>query len=335
MLKSAKYWEVQHQKTIENNSILRCLLCPHYCILRNGERGRCRKRFNYNGSLYTDTYSNITSIAIDPIEKKPLYHFYPGSHILSLGSNSCNLSCKFCQNYQISQYECQTRILSIDQLYDKVVNESITSVAFTYSEPIISIEYILDFAQKIHNSDIKLVMVSNGFVNKDALRDLSEVIDAWNIDLKAFNRDFYKEICGGSLNPVIDTIDFLSNRSHVEISYLIIPGKNDQISEAEMMFQYIRDLNPNIPLHINRYFPNFQMSIKATPLELLEELYAIASNYLNYVYIGNLQNFLYKNTACPQCKEIVIERNSYEINSKLNGSQCSNCGHEIYGVFNE
>lgn len=328
----ARYWEnIKTSKDVDTD--IRCLLCPHYCILSEGESGKCRSRYNNGGTLFTKTFSEISSIAIDPIEKKPLYHYYPGSKILSIGSNACNLSCKFCQNYHISQYECDTRILSDHQITDIIDENSIQFLAFTYSEPIISIEYIQYLAGILKNKGIKFVMVSNGYINREALKDLSDVIDAWNIDLKAFNNDFYRDICGGSLKTVKDNIEFLSDKSHIEISFLVIPGLNDHQKDTEMMFHYLSELNHKIPLHINKYYPNYQMAIQETPLELLIDLYNQAKKSLDHVYIGNIREKEYKQTLCPNCREVLIERDIFEVINHIISSRCFHCGEDIYGCF--
>ncbi|MCL2064393.1 MAG: AmmeMemoRadiSam system radical SAM enzyme [Candidatus Cloacimonetes bacterium] len=326
MLKKALYWE----KTGEN---IRCLLCPHFCIILDNEQGKCRKRINNKGVLYTNNYSFTTSLNLDPLEKKPLYHFFPTEEVLSLGSNSCNLSCKFCQNYTISQFDCPVIQLSPDDLVKLCLEKSIKHVAFTYTEPFTWFEYILDAIKVLRYNNISTILVTNGYVNQEPLIEIISYISAMNIDLKAYSNSFYQDICGGNLQPVLNTIEYSYNKTHVEITLLLIENLNDNPDELNKLFKFIGNLNKNIPLHISKYFPRYLLKSKETSENALLKAVKIAKNYLNFVYVGNLRSD-YSNTYCPQCQDLLIKRQDY--NTKilgLNKGICSKCQFPIIAPF--
>lgn len=324
MKHQALFWE------ITANGAIQCRLCPNNCLIQNKQSGICRKRTNQDGVLYAETYGNLIGLHNDPIEKKPLFHFYPGSHIFSCGPNSCNLSCSFCQNYQISQIDCKTTSFTPEMLLAHCLENNYKYVAFTYSEPIMMFEYILDVAKLFKQHNIKIVMVSNGFINQEPLEMLAPWIDAWNIDLKSFSDEFYKKYCGGKLDPVLNTIRYLSDKTHLEIAYLVVTNLNDSESDLLSICEFLKEINPEIPLHINRYFPNYQISKTPTSINLLNDFQAIASKYLNYVYIGNVY-LNYPDTLCPKCQGLLIDR-SNQI-TYLEKDRCPKCNKEIYGKF--
>lgn len=275
-----------------------CRLCPHKCELPNGKTGLCRVRTHMDGKLMAMGYGRVSSLSLDPIEKKPLRHFYPSSWILSLGSYGCNMRCAFCQNYAISQNrilldypEANGRVFYppeeiVHQAYGQAKN---IGIAFTYNEPLINIEYIMDIAPLFKARGQKVVLVTNGLICAKPLADLLPVIDAWNIDVKCFDEKFYRKL-GGDLDTVKNTVETTAARCHVEVTTLIIPGENDDPEEIEALTDWLAALNPQIPLHISRFFPRFQMKDKPpTPLETLEEVAAIARRRLRYVYIGNVR----------------------------------------------
>lgn len=272
-------------------SILKCNVCFHECRLEEGQVGMCRTRYNKNGVSTSYNYGCITSLALDPIEKKPLYHYFPGNYIISVGSFGCNLACPFCQNATISMVNKETaryQYLSAKELAKIVLqHEDSIGIAFTYNEPLISYEYIIDVAKLIKPFDKKVVVVSNGCINDEILKQLLPYIDAANIDLKG-NEAFYKEI-GGCLKDVKNTIQtFVEYGIHVEVTTLVIPTKNDSIAFIEDVSQWLSLLDDDIVLHLSRYFPMYHSTIQVTPVDTLYTLQKVAKKYLKYVYVGNV-----------------------------------------------
>jgi pyruvate formate lyase activating enzyme len=269
-----------------------CPICPHACALEQGDIGLCRARKNEKGVVVSMNYGKITSIGLDPIEKKPLARFMPGTHILSVGSFGCNLTCPFCQNHEIA---CGTEGIAVRtflpaELADmaaKMVPENNIGVAYTYNEPLIGVEYVRDCARLIHERELKNVLVTNGYVNPKPLNDLLPLIDAMNIDLKGFTEGFYKKL-GGGLEPVKSTIASASKACHVEVTTLIIPGENDSEVEMDALSGWLAGLDPRIPLHISRFFPRHLYADKTpTPVETIYRLADVARMNLKYVYTGN------------------------------------------------
>ena len=276
----------------KENGICICRVCPRQCRILPSRKGWCRTRWNDHGMLKTLAYGLITSAALDPIEKKPLAWFHPGSRILSLGSWGCNMNCTFCQNFEISQKEAESRKLSPEKvlrLAQSLTVEGNIGVAWTYNEPSLSLEFIRDTAPLIKKAGMVNVMVSNGFISSEALDILLPLIDAWNIDLKGWDLDFYRNICGAARKPVLETIQRTVGKSHVELTNLVIPGKNDDPATFEEMVKWIRSLNQDIPLHITRFFPCWHLTdCPPTPLSTLVSLGQIARKYLSHVKIGNV-----------------------------------------------
>jgi len=295
--------------------LVRCELCPHYCLIADNDHGICNVRINHNGNLYSELFEKVSSIGLDPIEKKPLYHYYPGSKILSFGTLGCNLKCPFCQNYRISQFTPEeykhTTLYTIEDLV-KIAREAKDNIgiAFTYNEPVTFYEYMLQVAAYAKEFDLKTVMVTNGFINRQPLEDLIPVIDAFNVDLKAFSEGFYKNITQSRLVPVKKTIKSISESGkHLEITNLVIPGLNDQTNEFEDMVKWIaRETGDRTVLHISRYYPAFQMKRELTPFNTLVGLYEIAKRHLKYVYLGNVIDKTHETTYCDQCNEELIVR---------------------------
>lgn len=317
-----------------------CLLCPHFCKLATGNTGICGVRKNTGTTIELMTYGVISSFSLDPVEKKPLYHFYPGHNILSVGSYGCNMRCDFCQNYHISQNV--PSVSSSPVRPEKIVKDALSAknnigVAFTYNEPVIWYEFMRDVAQEAKKEGLKTVMVSNGFVNKDPLEDILGFIDAFNIDLKAFNNNFYKKLTGAEIEPVKNCLKQIARSGrHLEITTLIIPGQNDDEKEMEMQTDWIAgELGKDVPLHLSRYYPMFKREDISTPQESLEILYDIASEKLNHVYLGNTVSQNGQDTYCPNCGTIVTERSGYK--TKLQNldekGRCSNCGTIVYPHF--
>lgn len=278
----------------EEGGVCRCRLCPRHCRILPSQRGWCRTRWNDHGTLKALTYGLVTSAALDPIEKKPLAYFHPGAVILSLGSWGCNMNCAFCQNFEISQKEPESRKVSPDdvlRLARALTAEGNIGVAWTYNEPALSFEFICHTAPLIKEAGLVNVMVSNGFISKEALEALLPLIDAWNIDLKGWHPDFYKTICGAARNPVLETIQRAHEVSHVELTNLVIPKENDDPQCFEDMVRWIASLSPAIPLHITRFFPRWRMMNRPpTPVSTLVSLGEIARKYLNHVKIGNVSD---------------------------------------------
>ncbi len=331
-MKESKYYKVL------KDNIVQCTLCPKFCTIRNNEIGDCGVRINKYGVLHSLVYAKPCSIAIDPIEKKPLYHFKPGSTIYSIGTVGCSLHCKFCQNFTTSQAKPED-IPHIDlppkgAVEDATAN-SCKSIAFTYNEPTIFFEYALDIMKLAKKARIKNVIVSDGFTNPEPLKEWCKYLDAANIDLKAFNEKFYKDVCDAKLKPTLESLKILKeNKIHLEITNLIIPGLNDNFEKIEEMCKWIKKNLGNVPLHFSRFFPIYKiLDREPTPLKTLEKAVDIAKKYLDFVYIGNVQAEEMNNTYCPSCKKILIERIFYQvIQNNIKNGKCE-CGQEIPGVW--
>ncbi|AZT89675.1 AmmeMemoRadiSam system radical SAM enzyme [Caldicellulosiruptor changbaiensis] len=280
--------EARYYEKLENKKV-RCKLCPHGCVILPGNTGFCRARQNVDGKLYSLNYGYISSIAFDPIEKKPLYHFYPGSSILSIGTFGCSFKCLHCQNYEISQLTPNVFEVDTERLIELAKKDKdCIGIAFTYNEPTIWFEYVLDVAKRFKEEGFKTVLVTNGYLNEEPLLELLEVIDAANIDLKAFNDEFYKKVCRGDLESVKRFIEICSQKIHIEITTLIIPTLNDSEEEIENLAKWLSSIDDRIPLHLTRYFPRYKMTLPPTPKETLFKLREIAKKYLMYVYLGNI-----------------------------------------------
>lgn len=324
LLQDALYYEKYNEK-------LKCLLCPHQCVIGNKQYGRCSVRTNIDGVLQTINYGQVTAIANDPIEKKPLYHFKPGKNIVSVGTFGCNFDCDFCQNYSIAQYRAESNYISPDQLITKCSNlQNNAGIAFTYNEPSIWYEYVYETAKKVKttNPHINIVLVTNGYIEKEPLEKLLPYIDAMNIDLKSFQNDYYTKICKGSLDPVLRTIEQSIKSCHVEITTLLVNGRNDSQEEVENLARYLGSLDNNIPLHLSRYFPTYKMNLPPTEIEVIIHRADIAKQYLNYVYIGNIAG-IDNSTHCPECKTILVERSQFSTDIYMDTSICHQCGYDI------
>ncbi|SDL84535.1 AmmeMemoRadiSam system radical SAM enzyme [Halarsenatibacter silvermanii] len=326
--------EAEHYKSVNEDELI-CELCPHSCRLASGDKGICRVRENQSGRLYSLNYGQVTSAAMDPIEKKPLYHFQPGTSTLSLGTWGCNLTCSFCQNWRISQGNPTARNYSPAGIVELALDKNSSTISFTYSEPIVWYEFIEDTAPLADEHDLDLILVTNGFINRSPLKKLIPHISACNVDLKAMNADFYRQNCGGG-DPehVRRTIEELFSAGiHVEVTYLLIPGENDDREELIELCEFLQELNPGIPLHISRYFPRHQFKRQKTPDETLKGSYELASSMLDHVYLGNIDLPDVRTTFCPDCGAEVIDRSYYNLKNKLQAGNCPDCGAEIYGVF--
>lgn len=321
-----------------DDGVVRCQLCPHYCLINDNDHGICNVRINKGGILYSELFEKVTSVGLDPIEKKPLYHFYPGTKILSVGSLGCNLKCQFCQNYRISQAKStnhdDTKSFSIQSIIN-FAREQINNIgiAFTYNEPGTFYEYMISVAKLAQPAGLKTVMVTNGYINREPLEELIPFIDAFNVDLKAFSESFYKSITGSRLEPVKKTIKQISvSQKHLEITNLVIPGMNDNFKEFEEMTRWIAsETGERTVLHISRYFPSFQMKIESTPVNILLDLYEIAKKHLKYVYLGNVFDITRETTFCDQCSNTLIVREPARVFIKGLDKlgNCTKCGNHV------
>lgn len=328
-MREAMFWE-----TLDSGK-LKCRLCPHNCTIGIGHSGICRGRKNIDAKLYATNYALHIGMAIDPIEKKPLYHYHPGSQILSLGANSCNLDCFFCQNHHISKSLAPTSTLSPQALLELALANNCTQIAFTYTEPFTWYEYILDFAILSKDSAIDIVLVTNAFVNPQPLKQLLPYISAMNIDLKSINPAFYKEHCKGDIEPVLANIRSSYEAGvHIEICTLLVPGLNDSIVEIEAIAAFIASINPRIPLHLSAYHPAYKARIPATSAKEVFNACKQASQILSFVYAGNTVGSSFKDTLCPSCGKSLVKRGYTSTISCLNDNcRCPACAEEVYGKF--
>jgi len=325
------------------NDKVECYLCAHNCIINNNNRGICKVRINKNGKLFSLVYNKAIAENIDPVEKKPLYHFLPGTYTYSLATVGCNFKCLNCQNYEISQFPelnngyIYGKELTPEEIINKVKSNHLPSISFTYTEPTVYYEYAKDIGIFAKTNGIKNIFVSNGYMSKECADDLKNWLHGINIDLKSFSDDFYKKICKARLKPVLDNIERLkANGIWVEITTLIIPELNSSEKELKNIAKFIKSVDKNIPWHVSAFYPTFKLTNSyPTPPELVIKAREIGlEEGLNYVYTGNIRDYTGQNTYCPECNEILIKRAGYftEI-LNLNNDKCSNCGFEIAGIF--
>lgn len=315
-----------------------CRLCPHECRILPGERGSCGVRKNLGGVLFSENYGLVSSLHLDPIEKKPLYHFHPGVNILSLGSIGCNFHCNFCQNCEISQTTIDEYRFAQQRSPDYIADLAMTTkgnlgMAFTYNEPVVYFEYMCDIARKVMEAGLKTVMVTNGYLLTKPLEELVPLIDAFNVDLKSFTDQFYKTVSGGHLRYVKDSLlRIRESGKHLEVTNLLIPSLNDDVRHFREMVRWIaRELGQDTVLHLSRYFPAYKSTVQKTSLNLLFNFCREASEHLSYVYLGNVTGSESQNTICSNCHKMVISRFGYFVQSGgLDGSgNCRFCGHKI------
>ncbi|HNX75958.1 MAG TPA: AmmeMemoRadiSam system radical SAM enzyme [Candidatus Rifleibacterium sp.] len=304
---------------------IECLLCPNHCLIAEGDCGDCLSRGVVNHQLQAHTYARLVSASVDPIEKKPLYHVSPGNPVYSVGSYGCNLHCRFCQNADISQQRQPTAEVLPEQLVAEA--RSIAGnigVAFTYNEPGIWYEYILDCAPLLRKLGLMTIMVTNGYLNPQPWLDLCRVTDAMNIDLKAFNRDFYEKICGGRLDTVQQNIRTAVEAGvHVELTHLVVTGLNDRPEEFAALVEWVAGISDLLPLHISRYFPRYHENAPPTTPATINTFVEMARARLKYVYPGNLPG--QQDTSCPDCKTVWVRRNNYETTVLCRNAVCD-CG---------
>jgi len=313
----------------KENKGIKCLLCPHGCVLQEDAVGLCLGRIRKNDKIIPIFYGKPSGISIDPIEKKPLYHFFPGTKILSIGFLGCNLKCQFCQNYEISQTNDKvTYSLSPNELLSLMQEKNINNLAFTYNEPIINFEYIFDVFKLTKKKNYKNVLVTNGYINKEPLNEILKYTDALNIDLKFFSNESYKKYTGGYLDIVLDTIKIcFEQKKHIEITTLIIPELNTDEKLIENIIKKLSEISPDIPYHLSRYFPAYKLDLPPTGIKQLEKIKQLFQKYFNYVYTGNVMNK--QNTYCPYCQNLLIERDIYKTKIYNFTNVCSNCNSKL------
>ncbi len=332
MQKKAEFWE-----KIKDNRV-KCNLCYQSCIIDEDDVGFCGVRKNLGGSLYSMIYGSCSSVAVDPIEKKPLYHFHPGSSALSLGTVGCNFSCLYCQNSTISRASPDDfpymQEFTSDEIIKLAKQKNCDSIAWTYNEPSIWFEFSYDTAKLANKQGIYNVYVSNGFIQEKPLREISPYLDAMNIDVKAFNDDFYKEICGARLKPVLHTCKLAKKLGiHLEVTYLVIPTFNDSEDEIKEFANWVVDeLGDSTPVHFSRFHPDYKMKdASITPMDTMKKAYNIAKDAgLLYPFLGNVPTGEYDSTQCPRCGNICINRMGYSASMDgLNQGKCAKCGTEL------
>jgi pyruvate formate lyase activating enzyme len=337
-----RYWHAH------DDGRLQCDLCPRFCRLRENQRGLCFVRARKGNEIVLSTYGRSSGFCIDPIEKKPLNHFLPGSPVLSFGTAGCNLACKFCQNWDISksrEFDRLQATASPEAIAQAALATGCHSVAFTYNDPVIFLEYAIDVAQACRELGIRTVAVTAGYITEAPREEFFSYMDAANIDLKAFTERFYWKICGGHLEPVLDTLRYLKDASDVwfEITDLLIPGENDSEAEIEAMTQWIMEhLGPDVPLHLTAFHPDWKMTdLPSTPKATLSNAREIAlRNGLHYVYTGNVHDFAGASTYCHACGEMLIGRDWYELSTwnlvhDERQTSCASCGTPLAGVFDQ
>ena len=335
----AKWWEKE-----EKNKVL-CTLCPRYCNIGDGQAGFCYIRRNRDGVLYQDGYGTSTGFAVDPIEKKPLNHFLPGTPVLSFGTAGCNLGCKFCQNWDISKAKLDevrsTTKLTPEDVVNLAIQHKCPSIAYTYNDPTIWGEWVIDIAKVAREHGIKNVMVTAGYITKEAREEIYPFIDAANIDLKAFTETFYHKITFSHLEDILDTIKWMYNETDVwvELTNLVIPTHNDEPDEFKEMAEWIlKNCDENIPLHFTAFHPDFKMrDLPRTPRGTLNRARRIAIDMgMKYVYVGNVFDENGQTTYCPSCKIPLIQRDWHAIRAnRMKENKCGNCESEISGVFTD
>lgn len=331
-----KYWHKLEDGRVQ------CDVCPRNCKISNGQRGLCFVRACEDDQIVLKTYGRSSGFCIDPIEKKPLNHFYPGTPVLSFGTAGCNLFCKFCQNWDISKASSMDRLMNTASpaaIAQKAQKYGCKSVAYTYNDPVIFLEYAVDIARECQERGIKNVAVTAGYINAEPRKEFFRYMDAANVDLKGFQDVFYKKVCGGKLQDVLDTLLYLRNETEVwfELTTLIIPGENDSDEELDAMTRWVnKNLGPDVPIHFSAFHPDFKMMDKPrTPLETILKACDIArKNGLYHVYVGNVHSPENDSTYCHNCGEMLIGRDWYQLSSwNLKDGHCGNCGEKCPGVF--
>ena len=325
------------------NERVRCFLCNHRCLIKSGDKGVCGVRKNRSGTLVSLVYEKVIASHSDPIEKKPLFHFLPGTSSYSIATVGCNFRCLFCQNADISQMPSDhNQIIGENMTPEKIVKDAVgtrsASISYTYTEPTIYFELAVDTARLAVSEGLKNVFVSNGYMTEQCLQDMYPDLHAANVDLKAFNERFYKEQCGAKLQPVLKTLEIMKKMGiWLEVTTLLIPGLNDSMEELKELAQFIAGLDPNIPWHISRFHPTYRLTnVRATPAEIIRSARDLGYEAgLRYVYTGNLPGDEGEKTFCHDCGELLIDRLGFHVSqNRIKKNHCPDCGAEIPGVWN-
>jgi pyruvate formate lyase activating enzyme len=335
--KEADYYEKLPYKKIK------CRLCPRECVIDDSERGYCGVRENRGGTYYSLVHSRLCTYHVDPIEKKPLFHFHPGTMAFSIATAGCNVNCRFCQNWEISQVrpeQVRSYHAPPSTVTETARKNGCLSIAYTYSEPIIFFEYMRDTAIQARKRGVKSVVITGGYVSREPLEELCSCVDGIKVDLKAFSEEYYQTVVNGELRPVLDALLIMRKKGvWTEIVYLVVPTMNDGEKELTKLARWIkRELGPNVPIHFSRFYPQYLMkNLPPTPVKVLERAKAIAdAEGLNYVYIGNVPGHSAENTYCPDCGRLAIERRGYTIGAmNMKDGQCAGCQAEIAGVWGD
>ena len=332
----ARHWHVTR------NNKVQCDLCPRGCKLNEGQRGFCYIRQNQGGSMTLETYGFTSGFQMDPIEKKPLNQFLPGSRVLSFGQPGCNLGCKFCQNWDLTKAKDHHRALvaaSPQEIAQLARNQGARSVALTYNDPVTSLEFGFDVGAACHEAGVKLVLVTAGYLNPEAYGEFFKYADAANVDIKGFSEDFYRRLCQGRLQPVLDSLLYAREFTNcwLEITHLLIPGQNDNPQETKALCKWVYDyLGPQTPIHFSAFHPDYQITqLPPTPPATLRRAWEIAQEVgLRYPYTGNVHDAAGDATHCPHCHQVVIQRDWFRIlEINLKGNTCAFCGGTVDGVF--
>jgi pyruvate formate lyase activating enzyme len=333
-MKLAEFW-------ITKENLVQCQLCNHYCLINEGSTGICAVRKNIEGKLYSLVYGKVIAVNIDPIEKKPLFHFLPGSLSYSIATVGCNFRCSHCQNADISQLTEKTfgsdfipgKDTTLEEIIDQAKESGCQSIAYTYTEPTIFVEFALDCMKLAKKAGLKNVWVSNGYTSKEAWPEILPHLDAINVDLKFFTNEIYLKICGAKLQPVLDNLKFLHQQKiWLEITTLIIPGLNDSDQELMKIAEFIKnELSPNVPWHVSRLFPQYKLANQnPTEEDLIYKAISIGKEVgLNYIYGGNVSSEGLENTLCPKCGNLIIERTGYKIKRFDDNGKCPECKEKI------
>jgi pyruvate formate lyase activating enzyme len=322
-------------------TIIKCLLCAQGCIIKEGDQGKCRARMNVGGKLRSLVYGRPIAIHVDPIEKKPFFHFLPGTQAYSLATAGCPLSCQFCQNWEISQAKPEdypVKFKAPEEIVNESRSQSTPTVAFTYNEPTVFVEYLTDIARQAKKEELKSVLVSCGFMNQEPLQEMCDVLDAIKIDLKGFSEDFYHKVCNAELKPVLRSIKQISkSKVHLEIVNLVVPTLNDSDKMLNDLADWIiGEVGPDVPIHFTRFHPDYKLlNLPPTPISTLERARDTAmSKGIHYAFVGNVPGHPGNSTYCPACGKIVIKRSGFFVlENHLKNGRCEYCGHPIAGVW--
>lgn len=324
----AKYYRVEKDHVL-------CELCPRACRIKNGDEGDCWAYKNIDGKLVAKNYGKFVTATYDPIEKKPFFHYYPNSVVLSVAHNGCNLKCQFCQNGDIALERKDSKDISLQTLLDYSGKSHSIGVAYTFTEPLIWFEFLIDATRKLKGIGQKNVLVTNGYINDVPLQDLLPYVDAVNISIKSMREEAYQKYMEGHVDTVLNAVRGSFKKTHLEVTYLVIPGISDSDKELGDFVDFMESVSPEIPVHIKRHFPHYKMTdTPVTPNETMVKAYKLATQKLQYVYLTDVDIEGVADTFCPNCKRLIIKRRDYQSNlGGLRGTNCKFCGHRIFIKF--